>query len=253
MDGDGLADVLAVNGSAHSGSPGQFLYVIDPRNGAVTWKSQALNAYASSPHIADVGAPGMDLLAIVGGKVTRVRWSDKQQLTSVDSNYTSIVPMDITGTPELEIVAGRADGRIDVLDGETLQPVGQQYLNACAGNPVNSLVAQGASVVAFICGSALTLYDLVSAAPVTSTDTGLTWAGTNGSLVNFISNAKSAYFVGGEWPAVFLDVGGNHQPTVQQRNVSVHWRSSVDLQLTGNDADGDALSFQVMSLPAFGT
>ncbi len=255
VDNDGQLDVVAANSQAHSGSPGTFLYAIDPRTGATIWKSQSLGYYVRDIHAVDVGAPGRDVVAAMG-KVLRVRWSDKQQTMSVDDTYGSALPLDVTGSTELEIVAGRYDGGIDVLDGETLVVLAS-YPSACVydGSPagVNTLVAHGPHSVAYTCGSEIRVYDLDESQVITSVDTGLIYAGANGALRRFTAQGKSSFLVGGEWPAVVTDIGGNSVPTLNPLGASLHWRGSTDLQVIGSDANGDTLTYQIAGLPELGT
>ncbi|HET9862185.1 MAG TPA: Ig-like domain-containing protein [Steroidobacteraceae bacterium] len=255
LDGDGLLDVLAGNSVAHSGSPGTFLYAINPRTGATIWKSQSLGYYPSTVIAADVGAPGLDL--VVGmGPVLRVRWSDKQQTQSVGTEYASVLPLDVTGGAELEIVAGKYDGSIDVLDGETLEVL-SNHPSACsigsATYSVTALVAHGPSQVAFACNTELRVYDLATSTLITSVDTENTYFGINGSLRRFTAQGKSSFLSGGLYPAVFTDIGGNSVPSLNPLSASLHWRGSTDLQVIGSDDNGDTLTYQLARLPALGT
>jgi hypothetical protein len=251
LDGDGLRDAVVANYRAHSGATGDYLQALDPRTGASMWKSQHLNGYIRSVQVADVGSPGLDLVATVG-YVLKVRWSDKQQVTSTALDYTSVIPMDVAGNSALELVASRGDGSIDVLDGDTLAVITSRP-NVCVGGGFGALVSHGPSSVAFVCNSALAMYDLATSASLGSVDTGLIWAAQNGSLVRFVSQGKSSFFIGGDWPAVFVDLSGNSVPTLPARTANLHWRSSIDLSITGTDPDNDALSYQVVGLPAIGT
>ena len=56
VDGDGLKDAVVANYRAHSGATGDYLQVINPRDGASLWKSQALSGYIRSVQVTDVGA-----------------------------------------------------------------------------------------------------------------------------------------------------------------------------------------------------
>ena len=123
----------------------------------------------------------------------------------------------------------------------------------CVGGGFGSLVSHGPHTVAFVCNSALGVYDIGASASLGSVDTGLIWAAQNGSLVRFVSQGKSAFFIGGEWPAVYMDLSGNSVPALPARTASLHWRASVDLTISGTDPDNDALSYQLVGLPAFGT
>jgi hypothetical protein len=250
VDNDGQLDVVAANSVAHSGSPGTFLYAINPRTGATIWKSQSLGYYVRAIHVADVGAPELDVVAAMG-PVLRVRWSDKQQTVSVGDTYGSALPLDVTGNAALEIVAGRYDGGIDLLDGETLAVL-TSYAAACPYG-VTTLIAHGPHSVAYTCGSEIRVYDLDTSQVIASTDTGLIYAGVNGSLRRFTAQGKSSFLIGGEWPAVFTDLGGNSVPMLNPLSASLHWRGSTDLQVIGSDSNGDALTFQIAGLPALGT
>ena len=255
VDGDGQPEVITAN-YGFSNAPGQYLYVVDPRTGAIAWKSASLgpNYYPNTIHATDVGAPGRDLLVAMG-KVLRVRWSDKQQTLSDADTYLAVLPLDVTGNSELEIVAGRYDGTIDVLDGETLAVL-STHSNACVagGNipGVRSLRADGPGAVAYTCNGAIMVYDLASSTVTTSVDTGLRFAGVNNSLVRYTARGKTTFLTGGEWPAVFTDLTNNGVPAVDPLSGTVHWRGSTDLTITGSDPNGDALTYQVSGLPSLG-
>lgn len=255
FDGDGRLDVLAANSIAHSGSPGTFLYAINPRTGATIWKSQSLGYYPSTVYATDIGSAGLDLVAAMG-KILRVRWSDKQQTMSVGDIYSSAVPLDVTGSVALEVVAGRQDGSIDVLDGDTLAVLSTHpgaCVNANGAPSVVSLVVHGPRTVAYACGKDLRVYDLESSSVITRVDTGLNSPGMSGSLRRFTAQGRSSLLTGGEWPAVFTDLSGNSVPTLNALTATLHWRGQADLQVVGSDADGDALSYQLARLPLLGT
>jgi hypothetical protein len=224
--------------------------------GAKMWQSQSLGyTYVGGMLAADVGAPGRDLV-VVSGNVIRFRWSDKQQTSSANNDYTYVVPMDVTGTPELELVAARTNGSFDVLDGETLQVL-STTAPACfdppyaAPQPIGPMVALGTNTIAYVCADALNVYDLAGQTVIDSEETGLIWLGASGSLVRSVIDGKPALFTGGDTSVLFVDVSGNHIPVVPPQGVSLHWRASADLTLSATDADADALSFQLVSLPAF--
>jgi hypothetical protein len=255
LDGDGRLDVLAANSVAHSGSPGTFLYAINPRTGATIWKSQSLGYYPSTVYATDIGSTGLDLVAVMG-RVLRVRWSDKQQTMSIGDTYSSAVPLDVTGSAALEVVAGRHDGSIDVLDGETLAVLSTHpgaCVNANVTASVVSLVAHGPHSVAYACGRDIRVYDLDSSSVTTRVDTGLNNPAVSGSLRRFTAQGRSSLLTGGEWPAVFTDLSGNSVPTLNALSASLHWRGQADLQVIGSDANGDALTYQLSRLPLLGT
>jgi hypothetical protein len=73
-----------------------------------------------------------------------------------------------------------------------------------------------------------------------------------GSLVPFLLQDKPAFFVGGDAPHVFVDLIANQPPELAPINVSLHWRTATDITLSATDANDDPVSWQVVSLPAFG-
>jgi hypothetical protein len=257
LDGDGKAEVVAGNSVAHTGSPGVFMYVLDPETGAVIWKSATLAAGFSSVTdvlAADVGAAGIDLLA-VSDAVHLVKWSDKQQIASTTKGYQSVTAANLAGGPELEVVAGRVDGAVDVLDGDTLALIDSYAV--CTSLPVPAITAirnQGAGNLLLTCGNQLMVYSTATRSIIDSTAASVGGLGVNASLAVATLNGRSVVLSSGNEAVAFADLSSNHVPVANPLNASAHWRNgTVSVQASGSDADGDTLSFEFESLPTHGS
>lgn len=252
LTGDGVPEIVAGNTVAHTGSPGVYVYVLDALSDAVLWKS-AILAYGfyevSDIRALDVGGAGPDLVA-AGGKLHAIRWSDKRHLSTTDNGYRSIAASDIEGSIELEILAGRDNGSIDVLDGETLD-VGATY-SVCP-TPVVALEPLPSRRALVACGSELVVYDLAAGMRVAATESTVVGLGRKGSLVSGILGGRAVVLAGGSEAVVFADVSDNSIPVVDPLSTTVHWRGSAELQLSATDEDGDPTTFDMVSLPLLGT
>jgi hypothetical protein len=249
VDGDGKPEIVAGSENGSSAT----LYVINPANGDVIWQSPTLSPASLgiwSLRVADVGAPGTDILAIVDGFVYRWRWSDKQLLTTNTGNYRSLAIADALGTGQRQIVAARNTGEIVILDPDTLATLDTR--SVCAGQ-VWAVEEHGPKQLAFTCGSSFGIYDVGTQSVVTQTDTKVDSLGQWGSIVSTSIGGKQAYLLGGFQAVEMLDVGGNNLPSISAGNYSVHWRGQVDVTLSGSDPDGDAVSFEVVGFPSKGT
>jgi len=158
---------------------------------------------------------------------------------------------DTSGSGRLQIIAGRGDGAIELLDGDTLASLGTY--NGICSQPITAIHAHGPHTVALTCGSTFMVYDLGSRSIVTQTVTSNISLGAQGSLVRTTINDKAAYLVGGNSALELLDVGGDHVPTIHPISQTLHWRSSIDITLAASDSDGDALSFEITDLPSKGS
>jgi hypothetical protein len=187
----------------------------------------------------------------VANNVHRFRWSDKEQTSSVRSDYASALPLDVTGSAELEILAQRYDGPVDVLDGETLEVLSTLPVS-CSSLTNSTLVSLGGSLIAYVCDDDIHLYDVHLGSVRSSIDTGMMFTSAYGALVPFVLQDKPALFVGGDAPHVFVDLIANQAPEVTPTDVSVHWRTASDFTLSATDPNDDSVSWQVVALPAFG-
>ena len=232
-----------------------FVYVIDPANGSVVWKSGAsTTGYVTDVLGADVGSAGQDVLS-VSGAVHLLRWSTKQEITSTTTGYVSVAAANVTGEPGLEVIAGRSDGTIDVLNGDTLDFITNYPV--CTAPTIQSISAirnQGSASLLLTCGNRLVVYNTSTHSIVDSTDSSTGGLGTNGSLATATLNGRSVVLASGNDAVLFADLSANHVPVAQALNASVHWReSSVSLQASGSDADGDPLRYEFESLPMRGS
>lgn len=117
FDHDGRVDILAGDVSAHSGSPGIFLYLIDASTGAVKWKSTAFPGYGVyAIEIADVTGDGVsdaivsaNQIAIVNGATRTLRLS-----TAAENYGLDVADLDGDGTREIWVGTRAGDlARID--------------------------------------------------------------------------------------------------------------------------------------------
>lgn len=253
LTGDGRPEVIAGNYVEHTGSPGVFIYVLDPLTDAVVWKSAKIvpTVFGAITDIeaADVGAAGMDLLA-ASSTIHSVRWSDKRHLTSATTGYRSVDAVDVGGSLEREVLAGLATGAIDVLDGETLSLIATHAVCAEAVTAIEPL-PEGRALAT--CGSDLVVYDFTTGTVVDQAESGATEIGSNGSLVTGNVGGRAVVLAGGTRAVKFLDLSGNQLPLLNPLTATMHWRDSQDLDLTAVDADGDALAFEIVSLPRLGS
>jgi hypothetical protein len=252
LTGDGRPEVVAGNIVAHTGALGVFVYVLDPLADAVIWQSAAVSTgfgEISDVKAVDVGGPGIDLLA-ASGRLTAIRWSDKRQLATIDRGYRSVAASDVDGSQEQEILAGRQDGSVQVLDGETLA-VTATY-TVCT-SPVVAIEVMPASRILVGCGSNLVVYDLGEGALVSTTESTVADVGRNGSLDTGVVTGRAVVLAGGSEAVAFVDVSDNHVPVMSASSASVHWRGEIDVTVTASDEDGDELHFELASLPSLGS
>jgi hypothetical protein len=250
LDGDGDVEIIVSNVDGGTNFPGHLVYVIDIATGT-RWSTPIAGTSASSRVFAtDVGAAGADLVA-TNGVITKIRWSDRQLVTSAANNYASALAKNVSGGTALEIVAGRRSGALDVLDGDTLAVL--DTFPVCPGDEIRALADHGTTRVVAICNTKLVVYDLATRAEVNHVETNINMAGDNGSLRRFQAGGRSHLLVGG-WShaAEFTDQNGNRAPVVPAGNISVHWRGSVNYAVGATDADNDPLSYSFVGLPAFG-
>lgn len=252
LTGDGMSEIIAGNQVAHTGSPGVFVYVLDPRTDAVVWQSAALAtgfSQVSDIEVVDAGAVGTDILA-VSSAVNLIRWSDRRHLISASATYRSATVGDVHAATGNEILATTYSGTIDVLNGETLALITSYPV---CGSEISAISMHATNRVIVTCNDALLVYDLPTQSVIDSTPAPSPPIGTNGSLVRKVDGQRSLILTGGNEAALFVDLSANAIPTVSAASASVHWRGFVDLQLSGSDADGDALRFELASLPTLGT
>jgi hypothetical protein len=127
LDGGAGNEIVAGNLRHHTGSPGAFVYLFDGATGAELWRSGDLSdqfGQVSSVAIGDLDGDGSaDIVAVAcefGGDnahlyqytgATRAQWESAQ------TGYGVATAFDIDGDGRDEVVAGRTDGTVVVLDG----------------------------------------------------------------------------------------------------------------------------------------
>lgn len=131
LDGDGHAEIVAGDVGAHTGSPGEFVYVFDASTGAERWRSINLTQqFGSIPSVAVGDVDGdryLDIVAVArapypdGGHLYQFTGPSHVQWESSEGEYTTATTFDADslGDGREEIVAGKLDGTIVVLDGVT--------------------------------------------------------------------------------------------------------------------------------------
>lgn len=253
LTGDGVPEVVAGNTVAHSGSPGVFLYALDPTTGAEIWKSAALSSGFGSVTdilVSDVGVPGLDIIG-VSSLVHVVRWSDRRHIFSATNGYQSVTTGEVAANAGVEILAAKGTGGIDVLDGETLTLIDAHIV--CSGRSINAIHMHSTNRAVLACDDELIVYDFSTRTVVDSTPAGVSSLGMGGSLVRAVDGSRSIILAGGNQAVKFIDASGNNVPQLSLQPASVHWRTPIDVQLSATDADQDALRFELVSLPSFGT
>jgi hypothetical protein len=199
LTGDGRPELITGNLVAHTGSPGVFLYVLDPATGARVWTSAALATGFSAVTdvlVADVGEAGVDLLA-ASGPLHVIRWSDRRHLTTANNGYLSAAAGNVLGSAAREILAARSNGAIDVLDGETLQTLDTHAV--CAA-PIRALQMQTTTQAAALCEGNLVIYDFAARIVVDLTQTTHSQLGNGGALVRAIVDGRAMLLAGGNDP-----------------------------------------------------
>lgn len=254
LTGDGVPEVVAGNSVSHTGSPGLFLYALDPRDGALIWRSAALPApifaQVTDIAVADVGLPGIDIIAAASNTtVHAVRWSDKRHLNA-GGDYRSVAAGDVIGTLEQEILAGRGDGSVDVLDGETLSLLSSY---AVCAEPVTALEMQAVGRFLATCGETLAVYDVGTATVLDVATSYASTLGRNGSLVTGVVNGRAVVLTGGNEAVKFVDLSTNQIPVLSPASATLHWRGETDLDLGATDGDADPLTFELVAQPMLGT
>jgi Big-like domain-containing protein len=251
VDGDGLPEILVSNVDGGTNYPGHRVSVVNPRTGTRWFTPIAGSSTSSRAYFTDIGATGNDLLA-VNGVVTRVRWSDKQQLASAAGNYRSAAAIDVAGSAQNEVAAGRIDGSIDLLDGETLAVLDTYAVPACAGAPIAALLDHGGKTAAAVCDDTLVIYDFAARQAVNQAPVDMPNSGSNGALRRFTLANRTHLLIGGNGLVDLVDGAVNRVPVIPAGGFSVHWRGSADYTLGASDADGDPLTYSISGLPTLG-
>lgn len=125
-DGDGQDEIVAANQVAHSGSPGVYVYLIDPTTGAELWRSISLaGPYSgvSSLVVADLDGDSRDDIIATGGVgntggfLFQFTGVNHTQWQSNETDYTAATTHDIDSGGRAEVMAGTTDGVVRILDG----------------------------------------------------------------------------------------------------------------------------------------
>lgn len=252
LTGDGYPEIIAGNFVEHTGSPGTFIYVLDPRTGDIVWRSAALAAgfaAITDIEVVDAGDPGADILA-VHDSVHLVRWSDRRHRISTTMSYLAATAGDVHAATGNEILAGTQVGTIDILDGESLDVLASYEV---CSSPINAIMMHAINQVVVACERSLVVYNLADEEIVDATTVAFDQLGAKGSLVRAVDGHRSLILTGGSEALLFADLSANNVPTLSAAAATASWRGSVDLQLVASDADGDPLHFEVVDLPTLGS
>jgi hypothetical protein len=160
IDGDGVNDIIAGGGKAHTGSPGIYIYVVNGATGAVKWHSQTLSSSnwngVYGLDIADVDGNGnldivvsLDNLFIFDG-VTHVNHASSAY------NYTGITIKATKGQLTKQLIAGTQTGQLQFL-AHDLSPLASYPVCSSA---VGAVELFNQSEVLFTCANQLQLFDL---------------------------------------------------------------------------------------------
>lgn len=256
VDNDGATEIIAGGGTAHTGSPGTFVYVINGATGVTEWKSTNLgvnfwdNIYALE--IADVDGDGVqeivttiDYLYVIDG-VTHTQWQSSQ------GGYYGLGFADIDGDAIEEILAGTVSGQVLAINGSTylttpIATVCGSTVNSIRGGQSNLLPG----IVQFACTDSIgNFYPSSGTISWQSAILGGSVGYQNNLAVT--DNGSSAQFVVGTDRAVKafnLDT----PPVAQNETIAVAKKMSYTGTLKGSDINGDPLSFEIAGLPTMGT
>jgi hypothetical protein len=125
VDSDGTLEVVAAVDKAHTGSPGEYLYVFNGATGAEEWRSVSLGSGWPTLSLLRVGDVDADdnlemIVAQYGGRlyvydgVTHV-----EETQSFDLDISALDLADVDGDDTLDIVIGSTSGALYVIDSDT--------------------------------------------------------------------------------------------------------------------------------------
>lgn len=160
IDGDGVKDIIAGGGKAHTGSPGIYAYVVNGATGAIKWHSHNLSTGWNGVFgldVADIDGNGnldilvsLDYLFAFDG-VTHVNW------LSAANNYSGISTKSIPSGLGRTVVAGNGSGELQMLTGN-LTTVKATY--PVCSSAIGAVEMLDNSKILFTCGKNLKLFDL---------------------------------------------------------------------------------------------
>ncbi|MCK6371484.1 MAG: thrombospondin type 3 repeat-containing protein [Gammaproteobacteria bacterium] len=162
-DRDGVNDIVAGGGVAHTGSPGTYVYVVDGINGAVKWQSVSLASGFANVFAIDTlprGENAPDIVASMGSLFV-VDGVTKALRKSIETDYRGFAVGDMNGDGRSEIWAGTSDGRLFTVDMQTM--LRTETAKVCE-TAVNSVKFGTASTLAgsiqFACANQLGIYGI---------------------------------------------------------------------------------------------
>ncbi|HYB99831.1 MAG TPA: VCBS repeat-containing protein [Candidatus Limnocylindrales bacterium] len=192
VDADGRLDLVAAGDKVHTGSPGTFVYVINPRSGNVRWTSHSLTESWEGAYdlkLANLDAdPALEIIASLGhvfvfdGR-THEGWQTER------NDFWAVAPMPVSGDPtRSQLVAGSNDGRLWLLNAATGSP-------SVLGKPCTSFVAGlaylRASTLIFGCDRTLGTFNMRTHA--------VTWSSQVSAGLAAGGNNIPVWRTGGRW------------------------------------------------------
>lgn len=162
VDGDGVADLVAGGGRVHTGSPGVYVYVINPKNGNVRWHSFSLSndfggVYAVGiANIDNDSAPeivaSLHQLFVFDG-VTHENWR------TVGTGYSGFAFSGGDASKPYKILAGTDDGHIVSINGSKRN---EKVSGTACTSAVYAAAVSGGAGLLFSCGSQIGSFDVGS-------------------------------------------------------------------------------------------
>lgn len=162
FDRDGRMDILAGNFAAHTGSPGVFLYLIDPATGSVKWKSTTLPGYWNGVYaieVADVTGDGIADAIVSSNQIAIVDGATRVLRQSTAAENYGLDVADLDGNGSKEIWVGTNAGDLAQIDPVSLART--TVAHVCS-TPVNSVRVGRASTlrgsIQFACADDIGIY-----------------------------------------------------------------------------------------------
>jgi hypothetical protein len=142
VDGDGSVEIVAGQGREHTGATGTYLIVFNGATLEEKWRSVDLGSIWGSVYdieLADLNGDGrMDIAASLSGDRLIVYDAENHDLLLLAeraAHALEVADLDGDGAPEL--LVGRDDGQIDVLDGVTFEV--KETVSTYGSAPIDAL------------------------------------------------------------------------------------------------------------------
>ncbi|WP_420590414.1 Ig-like domain-containing protein [Bacterioplanoides sp.] len=253
IDNDQELEIIAGGGKEHTGSPGNYVYIVDGND--FSWASpfQSLNnGWQDIWTVESIDFDG-------DGSREIVALNDKFYVLDPDNN--GLVKSDLTlsavaQTVDVhtgdEVVYGTAAGTLYRLNADASY---NKIAEICDGNVV-ALEAITPIVMAFSCGGRLATYDVVGDNVEWHSSTAIDPSlGVNDRLVYASVNGKRSLLLGGLRPHLFVEgnAGSSAEITAQDASFNGHFRSDVSGTLTADYSGTASLSYAIYQQPTSGS